>query len=96
MKVLKDFNFENYHRQIQFTKENSYYSMKRQKQKDFILLPTKLRYIHDAINSKEYYKSFLKIKTKKQSKIIAQKPKTTENPNIVDFFSLFILEYKAG
>ena len=68
MKVLKDFNFENYHRQIQFAKENSYYSMKRQKQKDFILLASKLRCIHDAINSKEYYKSFLKNKNKKAIK----------------------------
>ena len=42
IKELKDFIFENYYRQIEFTKENSYYSMKHQKKKDLLLLATKL------------------------------------------------------
>ena len=91
MKVLKDFNFENYHRQIQFTKENSYYSMKRQKQKDFILLPTKLRYIHDAINSKEYYKSFLKNKNKKAIKNNCSKTKDYRKSEHCRFFLVIYL-----
>ena len=91
MKVLKDFNFENYHRQIQFTKENSYYSMKRQKQKDFILLPTKLRYIHDAINSKEYYKSFLKNKNKKAIKNNCSKTKDYRKSKHCRFFLVIYL-----
>ena len=33
IKELKDLIFENYYRQIGFTKENSYYSIKRQKKK---------------------------------------------------------------
>ena len=33
IKELKDLIFESYYRQIGFTKENSYYSIKRQKKK---------------------------------------------------------------
>ena len=42
IKELKDFIFENYYRQIEFTKQNSYYSMKHQKKKDLLLLAPKL------------------------------------------------------
>ena len=42
IKELKDFIFENYYRQIEFTKQNSYYSMKHQKKKDLLLLGPKL------------------------------------------------------
>ena len=42
IKELKDFIFKSYYRQIEFTKENSFYSLKHQKKKDLILLPTKL------------------------------------------------------
>ena len=31
---IRDFIFENYYKQIRFSKENSYYSMKHQKKKD--------------------------------------------------------------
>ena len=41
-KELKKFIFENYYRQIGFTKENSCYSTKNQKKKDLILIATKL------------------------------------------------------
>ena len=33
MKEVEDFIFENYYKRIVFTKENSYYSMKRQKKR---------------------------------------------------------------
>ena len=42
MKELKYFVFQNYYRQIGFTKENSYYPMKHQKKKDLRFLATKL------------------------------------------------------
>ena len=65
VKELKDFIFENYYRQIGFTKENSYYLVKYQKEKDLLLLATKLiEKIPDASNAKEYYQSFLKNKNK--------------------------------
>ena len=55
---LKDFIFENYYKQIGFTKENSYYSIKDKKKKDLFLLATKLiEKIPDASNAKEYYQS---------------------------------------
>ena len=56
IKELKDFIFENYYnyyRRIRFPKENSYYSMKHQKKKDLLLLPTKLiEKIPNASNAK--------------------------------------------
>ena len=55
IKELKYFIFENYYRWIEFTKENSYYSMKHRKKKGLFLLETKLI---------EYYQSFFKSKTK--------------------------------
>ena len=56
VKELKDIIFKNYCRRIKFTKENSYYSMKHQKKKDFLLLATKLtEEIADASNIKECY-----------------------------------------
>ena len=40
---IKDLIFENYYKRIGFSKENSYYSMKRLKKKpDLVLLPNKL------------------------------------------------------
>ena len=35
---FKDFIFENYHKRIRFSKENSYYSMKRLKKNIFIVV----------------------------------------------------------
>ena len=40
-KELKEFTFENYHRQTGFTKDN-HYSMKNQKEKGLLLLAAKL------------------------------------------------------
>ena len=42
LKELKVFIFENYYRQNGFSKENSYYSMKHQKKKDFPVFANKL------------------------------------------------------
>ena len=39
---IKDFIFENYYKRIGFSKESSYYSMKRLKKKDLWLLANKL------------------------------------------------------
>ena len=41
-KTQKYLIFENYYRQIVFTKENSYSAMKHQKKKDLLLFTTKL------------------------------------------------------
>ena len=51
--------------------------------------------IPDSFNAKEHYQSFIRkknTKSVKQSKIITQKPKTFENPNIVDI-KLVIIEH---
>ena len=39
---LREFIFENYYKQIGFVKEESYYSIKRLKNKDLLLFATKL------------------------------------------------------
>ena len=39
---IRDFIFENYYKRIGFSKENSYYSMKRLKIKNLLLLANKL------------------------------------------------------
>ena len=39
---IRDFIFENYYKQIEFSKESIYYSMKRLKRKDLLLLANKL------------------------------------------------------
>ena len=59
---IGDFIFKNYYMKIGFSKENSYYSMKRLK-KDLLLLANKLiEKIPDLPNAKEHYQSFIKIK----------------------------------
>ena len=86
IKEFKDFLFENFYRQIGFTKENSY-SMKHPKKTELVLLATKLLgKIPDAGHDKEYY-IFGKKNTKlvKQSKIITQKPKTIKSPNMLTY-----------
>ena len=73
--------------------------MKYQKEKDLLLLATKLiEKILDSSYGKEYYKLFLTSKNKKlvkQLKIITQQPKTTENSNIIDVKSVTIEHSKA-
>ena len=94
-KELKDFIFEKYYRQLGFTKENSYYSIKHWKEKDLLLFGVKLiKKITDASNAKDYCKSFLKNKNKKlvnqkkKKKKKAQQPKTTENLIIIEIKSV--------
>ena len=73
--------------------------MKYQKKKVLLLLATKLiEKILDSSSAKEYYKLFLKNKNKKlvkQTKMITQKPNTTENSNIIDVKSVTVEHSKA-
>ena len=89
---IRDFILENYYKRIGFSIENSYYSIKRLKREDLLLLVTKLTDKKpDPRNAKEYYQSFIRAKNTKsvkQSKIIIQQPKTFENPNIADIKSV--------
>ena len=73
---IKDFTFENYYKRIGFSKESSYYSVKRlKKKKDLLLIANKLiEKTPDPRNAKEHYQSFIR---KKISKTVRnnQKPK---------------------
>ena len=61
--------FQNYYRQIRFSKENSYHSIKHQKKKDLHLFATKLtEKMPSPSNTKQYYNSYLKRKKHKISK----------------------------
>ena len=72
---IRDFIFENYYKQIGFSKESSYYSVKRLKRTDLLLLANKLiEKVPDPQNAIEHYESFLRKKNKKsvkQSEIIS-------------------------
>ena len=65
---IKDFIFANYYKRIGFSKENSYYSMKRlkkkkKKKKDLLLITNKLiEKIPDLCDAKEHYQSFIRKK----------------------------------
>ena len=89
---IRDLIFENHYKRIGFTKESSYYPIKRLKNKDLLLLSNKiLEKIPDPCNAKEHYQSFIKKKNRKsvkQSEIIAYQPKTFENSNIVNIKSV--------
>ena len=66
---IKDFIFENYYKRIGFSKGNSYYSMKRLKKKDLLLLANKLiEKISDPHNAKEHYQTFIRKKIGKTIK----------------------------
>ena len=61
----KGFIFENYCKQIAFTKEDSYYSLKKEQKRYLILFPTNfMKKILDPRNAKEHYQLFLKNKAK--------------------------------
>ena len=63
IKELKNF-YIYYYRQVWFSKENSYYSIKWKK-RDLLLLAIKLiEKIPDATNAKQNYQSYLKRKNK--------------------------------
>ena len=56
---LRDFIFANYNKRTGFVKERSYYSMKRLKWKDLLLLATNLiEKMPDPRNAKEHHQSF--------------------------------------
>ena len=69
---IKD--FENYYKQIAFSKKSSYYSMKCLKKKKLLLLAKKLiKNIPDPRKAKKHYRSFIIKKSRKpvkQSEII--------------------------
>ena len=65
---IRDFIFEKYYERIEFSKENSYHSMKHQKKKHLQLFATKLKEkIPDSRNAKEHYQSFIYIKRTTQN-----------------------------
>ena len=58
--LIKYFLFEKYYKRIGFSKENSYYSIKRVKKKDLLLLANKLiEKMPDLHNAKEHYPPFI-------------------------------------
>ena len=82
---IRDFIFENYYKRIEFSKENSYYSMKhqkkkRKKKKNLQFFATKLtEKIPDRRSVKEHYQSFIRNKNTKlvkQSKIVTLQTKS--------------------
>ena len=89
---IRDFIFENYYKRIEFSKGNSYFSLKRKNKKDLLFLASKFtEKIPNSHNAKEHYQSFLWKKDRKsvkQSNVIRYEPKTFENPNIVDIKSV--------
>ena len=65
---IRDFIFENYYKRIGFSKETSYYSMKRLKGKDLFLLANKLAEKEpNPCNAKEHYESFFLGKKSRKS-----------------------------
>ena len=89
---IRDFIFENYYKRIEFSKGNSYFSLKRKNKKDLLFLASKFtEKIPNSHNAKEHYQSFLWKKNRKsvkQSNVITYQPKTFGNPNIVDIKSV--------
>ena len=83
---IRYFIFENYYKQIGFSKKNSYYSKKRLKQKELLLLANKLiEKVADPCNAKEHYQSFLRKKNRKsviQSEITTYQQKTFDTVDI--------------
>ena len=66
---IGDFIFEKYYKRIGFSKESSYYSIKRLKRKDLLLLANKLiEKVPDPHNAKEHYESFIRKKSRKSVK----------------------------
>ena len=100
MKINELRDFENYYRRIEVSKENSYYSIKRHREKRSTIVSKKIkRKIPDPSNVKEYYQSYLKrknIKSVKRSKTITHQLKTFENPNIVNIKSVIIEHLKTS
>ena len=65
---IENFIFENYHKRIGFSKENSYYLLKLLKKKELLFLASKLiEKIPDPLRDKEHYQSFIR---KKNAKLV--------------------------
>ena len=76
---LRNFIFKNYYKRIIFSKENSYYSMERQKGKDLQFFATKVaKNIPDPSNAKEYYNSHLKRRNTKTSHKLSKTEKVSQ------------------
>ena len=77
---IRAFIFENYYKRMGFSKQSSYYSMKRLKKRDLLLCAKKLiEKVPDPRNAKEHYESFVGKKNRKsvkQSETITYQPKT--------------------
>ena len=69
---IRYFIFKNYYKRIEFSNQNSYYSIKRLKKKLFQLVNKLIEKIPVPCNSKGHYQSFIRKKTKsvKQSETI--------------------------
>ena len=100
IKEPRDFIYKNYYSRTGFTKENSYYSIKHQKKK-IILYHSQpnqfekyLILVNQRILSTLFTEKNNNKKLVKQSKVIAQQPKTIENPNTVDIKSSIIERLK--
>ena len=75
-----------YFKQIGFFKESSYYSVKRLKREDLLLLANKFIETSDPRNAKQHYQSFLRKKngkSVKQSKIISYQPKILKTQTLL-------------
>ena len=91
---IRNFVFENFFKRIGFSKENSFYSVKRLKRKDLLLLANKLKEkVPDPHNAKQHYQLFVRRKSRKSVK--PSKIKTFENPNLVDIKSIITEHPKA-
>ena len=56
---IRNFNFENYYKQIGFPKENCYYSKKRLKKNIYFCCNSLIEKINDPRNAKEHYQPFM-------------------------------------
>ena len=82
---IRDFIFENYYKRIGFSKESTYYSMKRLKRNNLLFANKLIEKVPDRGNAKEYYELCLKKKNRKrvkQSEIINYQPKTFDTVDI--------------
>ena len=69
---IRDFIFKNYYERIRFSKENSYYSMKRLKKQDLLFLANELtEKVPDPGNAKKQEK-IKELSRKKNTKSIKQ------------------------
>ena len=92
---IRNFVFENFFKRMGFSKENSFYSVKRLKRKDLLLLANKLKEkVTDPHNAKQHYQIFIRRKSRKSVK--HSKIKTFENPNLVDIKSVITEHTKAS